>query len=345
MKMINTSLERKRRLAALCLIAALALCSCAKDAAKESGFKAENEETEIGEVVSENGKDPETDSEKAHEEENVEEKGSDGASSEKGEDKPEKESIPSENEEEKTQGSGMTAAKEPTIAEYSEYWARTSLEIPENWDFSIVTSDREENPFGLSVFRKDKPETRFQLLYYPDVFGVCGTGLTQKDAELSGGKKVKVGYYDDSPVWSFIVFEDVPGSYAVICDGESDKELSEEFFDILGSVALGYSDFGREDAERLAKENVQGEYKYVHSRYDHKNGVWNVSFYNDAALSECEESFSLSETGLSPTPKKGEEVTISDSVYNGDAKEPSGGYTTFLPLGDFPGLPGMEETK
>lgn len=338
---MKMSSERKRRLAALTLIVALALCSCAKDAAKDNDTMTDPEKTGTGEVSSDIEKDSEKDPEKDPGKTAGEETGKEKTA----EDEQEEESLPSGKDEEKPHGGGMTEAKEPTVAEYSEYFARTSLEIPENWDFSIETSDREDNPFGLSVFRKDKPETRFQLLYYPDVFGVCGTGLEEKDAELPGGKKVKLGYYDGSPVWSFIVFEDVPGSYAVTCIGESDKELSDEFLGILDSVTLGYSDFGREDAERLAKENVQGKYKYVHSRYDHKKGVWNVSFYNDAALSECEESFSLPENALSPTPKAEETVTISDNTYNGDAKESSDGYKTFLPLGDFPGLPGMEETK
>ena len=77
------------------------------------------------------------------------------------------------------------------------------------------------------------------ILKYSEHFGVCGTGLEQRDI-LFNGHPAWQGFYDGSPVWSFIALKDP--EYCVILNSAGDwfKEYKEEISRILSTVEFVY---------------------------------------------------------------------------------------------------------
>ena len=81
--------------------------------------------------------------------------------------------------------------------------------IPESWSYAITSIDAEELNAGISggitFWPLGREEGKLFLGWYPDRFGVCGTGL-QTDEMILAGQKVTVGTYDDRPLWDYISF-------------------------------------------------------------------------------------------------------------------------------------------
>lgn len=87
-----------------------------------------------------------------------------------------------------------------------------SLYIPENWTYELETGDDESY---FIVIRPLYEEGAIRVGYMPN-FGVCGTGLTEKEITIAGMKAI-AGYYDGSARWSFIVFPET--DYVILKDG------------------------------------------------------------------------------------------------------------------------------
>ena len=92
---------------------------------------------------------------------------------------------------------------------YEEHGARITLMLPESWAYSITSIDAEEINAGIcggiAFWPIGREEGKIFFGWYPDLFGVCGTGLETTETFLAG-QKATVGTYDDRPLWDFISF-------------------------------------------------------------------------------------------------------------------------------------------
>ena len=114
-----------------------------------------------------------------------------------------------------------------------------SLIVPDGWEYA--THETVEHsavtdlayPFFIEIWPEG--ETQGSLLFvYDEKFGVCGTGLTSEEVIL-GGHKGSMGTYDNSSVFSFIVFD----REFVILNMDADKwwnEYGTEAMEILDTL-------------------------------------------------------------------------------------------------------------
>jgi len=86
-------------------------------------------------------------------------------------------------------------------------YGEISVSIPETWSYEAVHVDEEGLMYGLyGLVLKPQEASGGQIeLFCSDSFGVCGTGLAQKDITLAC-VVAHVGTYDDHEHWDFITF-------------------------------------------------------------------------------------------------------------------------------------------
>lgn len=115
------------------------------------------------------------------------------------------------------------------------------LDVYDTWDAQAFDDG---NYSGLCLSPKSNTCLKFRLYSCPD-FGVCGTGLEEKQMSL-GGYDANVGYYDGSECFDFIVLSVGEDKFVVTrdydCDGiVTDDELKvacEELLAMLDSVSI-----------------------------------------------------------------------------------------------------------
>ncbi len=170
--------------------------------------------------------------------------------------------------------------------------ANFSLILPEGWKYED-SNTLQEDSFGISIYREDSPDETITIGFY-SMFGVCGTGLRTESITL-GGFKAHKGIYDGNPTFDYIIFEDTPGYYVINnnCDSEWWKENKSTAMSILDSVIIADGIIFREEAVSKASEFSVGEYKRKVSEYDHKNGIWTITFMKE----ETEQVVKLNKKG------------------------------------------------
>lgn len=89
------------------------------------------------------------------------------------------------------------------------------VELPEGWTHGEVSEDYRR---GIEI-RPEDGDSGVTLCYYPSMFGVCGTGLTEEKIELGDGVTAFVGYYDGGKNWSFVAFHGLERSFAATNEG------------------------------------------------------------------------------------------------------------------------------
>ena len=62
-----------------------------------------------------------------------------------------------------------------TLAEYENGYISLKLTLPEGWDWQ--EDPAEDGTEGILFWDGEKPDQRFRLSAWPDVFGMCGTGV------------------------------------------------------------------------------------------------------------------------------------------------------------------------
>ena len=121
---------------------------------------------------------------------------------------------------------------------WSEDGASITLSIPESWSYTIVSlRDEALNAgicAGISFWPMGREEGKLFFGYYPDRFGVCGTGLETTSMTLAG-QAVSVGTYDGRALWDFISFGEY---FAVWGQGHESwwAEYGDKAMEILDSV-------------------------------------------------------------------------------------------------------------
>ena len=140
----------------------------------------------------------------------------------------------------KPEAGGETPEENPIeapllVAELSKSEIYMSLPVFEDWEFELVESD---GP-GIRFWRTGDLKGYAELLYY-DMFGVCGMGLEEREAEFPSGQPARIGYYDGESDWSFVIFDadGMEGDYAAVNHGLTggDAMLA---LSMLGQAAIG----------------------------------------------------------------------------------------------------------
>lgn len=88
------------------------------------------------------------------------------------------------------------------------------LSIPKDWEYQITEYGKEGDYFAIEIH----PETQAQgtiVIQYTEAFGVCGTGLEEKEYSQNG-MPARIGIYDNHPYWDFMVFKDDYEGYVIL---------------------------------------------------------------------------------------------------------------------------------
>ena len=86
-------------------------------------------------------------------------------------------------------------------------YGRISVEVPEGWEAEPYAAGSEWSSPGLygMHLHPESEENGYIDLNYTQMFGVCGTGLSQETVTLAG-EEASVGTYDQNEMWNFISF-------------------------------------------------------------------------------------------------------------------------------------------
>lgn len=83
-----------------------------------------------------------------------------------------------------------------------------SFSLPENWSYELVqTEDEPTDTVSALLYPGQDARNGGIVIEYTRGFGVCGTGLEEKDINFNGHEAGQ-GFYDGNPVWSFIALKD-----------------------------------------------------------------------------------------------------------------------------------------
>lgn len=168
------------------------------------------------------------------------------------------------------------------LAEYTAGHVDVALTIPDGWWWEAL---EEEGQSGLRFGKTGERSVAFRLTCWLDGYGICGTGVTERELTLSGGQRV--WQYTEAAgdnVWVNIAFQDTPGSYVCMPDpsGVMDSAAWDACRDtvlaILGTAQLGRGILTEQEAVELAKTKYDGDYDTAWGRYDVTTGCWAVTF-------------------------------------------------------------------
>ena len=124
-----------------------------------------------------------------------------------------------------------------------------SFWLPAGWTYSGMQSDDEPTSDLVVSIRPDSPGTEGDIsVRYSRGFGLCGTGLVQKDIEFNGHPAWQ-GFYDGNTVWSHIILKD-PKDCVIINDAQNwYEEYEEEIGRILSTVEFVWYAAGSSGSE------------------------------------------------------------------------------------------------
>ena len=171
---------------------------------------------------------------------------------------------------------GVNPKTQPTTVYESGNFSNISLTIPHDWEYETEKGNS-NGEYCIAFWPEDQTEGKLKLWYYT-AFGVCGTGLEEKEITV-GDYKAWQGTYDNKKVWDFISFRGMPGSYVVMNDG-ADKwwsQYGDEAMDILSTAKIAENIINEEQAIELAKKQTKADYDDVSARFDTEKGIWTVT--------------------------------------------------------------------
>ena len=93
-----------------------------------------------------------------------------------------------------------------------------TVSMPQDWEVMDVNG---EDVSYVSLFHGEN----YLIIEHDPNFAVCGTGLEYRDLTIAG-MEARAGFYDGSPMWSFIKLED-----DCVVRNESGEDWSEEELD------------------------------------------------------------------------------------------------------------------
>lgn len=163
---------------------------------------------------------------------------------------------------------------------YAYSYANMSLELPAGWAYEICEYDENSYTFGISFWPENAFEGKLRLEYYPQGFGVCGTGLEEEQIRLGNGLRAFQGTFDNHAIWDFIGIRDLPGSYVITTenvDGWWDT-YSGQAMDIIDSMTLADGIVWENMAIEIASRAMKGEFEVDRAEFDFCEGTWIVHF-------------------------------------------------------------------
>ena len=172
---------------------------------------------------------------------------------------------------------GVNPKTQPTTVYESGSYSNITLIIPHDWEYETERGSN-SGEYCISFWPADQTEGKIKMWYYT-AFGVCGTGLEEKEITV-GEYKAWQGTYDNKKVWDFISFKGMPGSYVAMNEG-ADKwwsQYGDEAMQILSSVKVAEGILTEQQVIDLAKKDVTVEYNQTSARFDTEKGLWTVSF-------------------------------------------------------------------
>ena len=172
---------------------------------------------------------------------------------------------------------GVNPKTQPTTVYESGSYSNITLIIPHDWEYETERGSN-SGEYCISFWPADQTEGKIKMWYYT-AFGVCGTGLEEKEITV-GEYEAWQGTYDNKKVWDFISFRGMAGSYVAMNEG-ADKwwsEYGDEAMQILSSVKLAEGMLTEQQVIDLVKKDVTVEYNQTSARFDTEKGLWTVSF-------------------------------------------------------------------
>ncbi len=173
---------------------------------------------------------------------------------------------------------GKNVTEKTVLAENSSGFANMRLPIPEGWAFDL-TEQEGDRIFGIRFWPAAQTEGKVSIYYY-DRFGLCGTGLESEEISLGRYTATK-GTYDNNPVWSHIILNDVPGYYVIYNTGSKSwwNTYGEKAMEILDELDVAEGCLDESRTLPVAKKMCTIQYETVSSKFNYKNGDWNFTFY------------------------------------------------------------------
>ena len=117
---------------------------------------------------------------------------------------------------------------------WAEGSGKLALELPGNWEYDITSLAENDYAAGITFWPRGREEGKLRFEYYPQGFGVCGTGLETTAATVAG-RNASLGTYDGEPLWTFISFGQ---DFAVWGEGHEHwwAEYGDQAMEILNSA-------------------------------------------------------------------------------------------------------------
>lgn len=111
-----------------------------------------------------------------------------------------------------------------------------SLAIPGDWEYTLEPG--EDNSLMIALHPAGAVGA-LKIGYMP-YFGVCGTGLTEKQTTIAG-MEANVGYYDGGKDWTFITFRVDGETYVVLKDSVGGwwSDHADTVDQILETIVIG----------------------------------------------------------------------------------------------------------
>lgn len=174
-------------------------------------------------------------------------------------------------------------------AVYSEGYAEIHMELPEGWITEpIWITESEDDGYargGLEFWPEELPDARMGLYYYPDPYGICGTGVTFEELTFSSGHEATLAWEElEDLTYVYVFFKDTPGEYlfeAHHIPTEFWHEERETILSILDSAVVGGNALTESEALAIAEAECTQNYPQS-SRYgsfDHLIGQWTFEFH------------------------------------------------------------------
>lgn len=145
-------------------------------------------------------------------------------------------------------------------AEYHYQYANMLLQLPNDWEYEILSADqKEENlrTFGIRFWPAEESDFKLELLYWMDKIGICATGVTIEkvafENEMTAARYTETINGVRYVTW---IYEDLPGTYAV--SGNASEAVWEKYDrtikEILESAELGKGNRTEEEAIAIASK-------------------------------------------------------------------------------------------
>jgi len=124
-----------------------------------------------------------------------------------------------------------------TCVRWSNDEAEMVLLLPNSWEYDTIKNETGDT-IGIQL-RPQGEEGWIRFCYYPEGFGVCGTGLKADSGVTSKGYLYQTGYYDGNPTWSYLAFQGLYRDFVVLNESAGWFAAYEsEIMKILNSAML-----------------------------------------------------------------------------------------------------------